>query len=193
MPAPRWSRSRRFRPSLFRRALPLFVTVAVILTLRLALGPWFVRDSASQSPAVVVAAGGAQVPAEGVYAVERVIDGDTLLLADQTRVRLIGVDTPECVQPEHPVEPWAPEASEFTRAFVAGGQVRLQLDRERLDRHGRLLAYVWVDERLLNEQLLFAGLARYEPQFHYAEGMKRRFRKAEAQARAARVGLWSAE
>jgi micrococcal nuclease len=127
----------------------------------------------------------------GRYQLEYVFDGDTLLLATGQRVRLIGVDTPETVKRDHPVEPFGPEATQFTREFVAGGEVRLEFDRERLDRYGRWLAYVWVGERMLNEELVRAGLARFEPEYHYSETMKRRFRIAQQEAQSARRGIWS--
>jgi micrococcal nuclease len=123
--------------------------------------------------------------------VQRVVDGDTLLLDRGVRLRLMGVDTPETVKPNVAVESFGPEATQFTRDFVAGGRVRLQFDQERVDRFGRWLAYVWVDDRLLNEELLRAGLARWEPQFHYSLAMKTRFRRAEAAARSAGRGIWS--
>ena len=134
-----------------------------------------------------------EVLAEGLYEVQRVVDGDTLLLANHARVRLIGADTPETVKPNHPVEPWGPEASEFSRQFVAGRQVRLELDRERLDKYGRFLAYVWVGDRMLNEELIRAGLARAELQYHYSASMKTRFRRAEADAKSAGRGIWSGQ
>jgi len=127
---------------------------------------------------------------EASYAVRRVVDGDTLLLANGARVRLIGVDAPETVKPDWPVEPWGPEASEFTRSFVAAGEVRLQFDRERVDRFDRFLAYVWVGDRMLNEELLRAGLARFERGFRYSQTMKRRFGNAEEEAKIERRGIW---
>jgi len=152
--------------------------------------------------AILVAAGywrnrphgrGPEVLSEGTYRVERVVDGDTLLLANRARVRLQGVDTPETVKPNHPVERFGPEASEFTRRFVAGagGAVRLQFDRERIDKYGRFLAYVWTGDRMLNEELLREGLATAETGFRYSNAMKTRFRRAEDEARAARRGIWS--
>ena len=129
--------------------------------------------------------------AAGEYQVEYVYDGDTLLLTTGQRVRLIGVDTPETVKRDHPVEPFGPEATAFTRAFVAGGQVRLEFDRERFDRYGRMLAYVWVGPRMLNEELVRAGLARFEPQYHYSEAIKRRYSLAQEEAQRAKRGLWS--
>jgi micrococcal nuclease len=131
---------------------------------------------------------------EGVYRVERVVDGDTLDLAGGARVRLMGVDTPETVKRDHPVEPFGPEAAEFTRRFVdeAGGTVRIELDREQVDKFGRFLAYAWAGDRMLNEELVREGLATAETGFRYSESKKRRFRKAEEEARAARRGIWSA-
>lgn len=123
--------------------------------------------------------------------VERVVDGDTLLLANGERVRLLGVNTPETKHPSKPVEPFGEEASAFTRAMVEGRTVRLELDRERRDAYGRILAYVYIDQRFLNEELIRAGLSFAQTRFPYSEQMKRRFKLAEAEARTHRRGLWS--
>ena len=168
------------RPRRFRRARwPWLIWLGLVLFVALRLwttGP----EPAEKAPL-----------AAGDHQVEYVYDGDTLLLATGERVRLIGVDTPETVKRDHPVEPFGPEATAFTRAFVGDGPVRLEFDRERLDRYGRRLAYVWVGQRMLNEELLRAGLARFEPQYHYSETQKRRFRLAQSEAQAAKRGLWS--
>src|SRR5207247_736210 len=85
--------------------------------------------------------------------VERVVDGDTLLLQSGERVRLIGVDTPEIKHPKKPVEYFGKEASAFTRRMVEGKRVRLEFDqgnaaRGHKDRYQRTLAYVsWGMER----------------------------------------------
>jgi len=128
-----------------------------------------------------------------VVIVQRVVDGDTLLLEEGTRVRLIGVDTPESVAPNRPVEPLGTEAAEFTRSQVEGRHVTLGFDRERRDRYRRILAYVYVDDRLLNEELIRAGFSRAETRFPYDPEMKRRFRTAEDEARGAHRGLWAAQ
>lgn len=123
--------------------------------------------------------------------VERVIDGDTLLLTGGLRVRLIGVDTPETKHPDLPVEPLGREATAFVRSLIGEEPVRLEFDRERLDRYQRLLAYVWLpDGRLLNEELIRAGFSAAVTGYPYRQDMKRRFVEAEAQARAAGVGMW---
>lgn len=124
--------------------------------------------------------------------IARVVDGDTLKLVNHKEsVRLIGVDTPETVKHNCPVQPWGPEATQFTKNFVADGEVRLEYDGDTRDKYGRILAFVWVGDRMLNEELLRAGLARAEMQYHYSKEMKARFRRAEAEARAARRGIWS--
>lgn len=123
--------------------------------------------------------------------VQRAVDGDTLLLGDGRRVRLIGVDTPETKREGTPVQPWGPEAHEFAAQMVEGRNVRLEFDQEREDKYGRVLAYVYVGDRMLNEELLRAGLGRVLLKFPYREEMKRRFRQAEEAAREARRGIWS--
>jgi micrococcal nuclease len=122
-----------------------------------------------------------------------VVDGDTFILTGSTKehVRLIGANTPETVKQNWPVEPWGPEASAFTKKFLAGGAVRLEFDGPRRDKYGRMLAYVWVGDRMLNEELIRQGLARAEMQYAYSAAMKARFRKAEGEAKAARRGIWS--
>jgi micrococcal nuclease len=130
----------------------------------------------------------------GTYRVARVVDGDTIVLVERKEhVRLIGANTPETVKQNWPVEPWGPEASAFTREFLSGGNVRLEFDGDRRDKYNRILAYVWVGNRMLNEELIRAGLARAETQYHYSAAMKARFRRAEAAAKSEQRGIWSTE
>ena len=104
--------------------------------------------------------------------VVRAVDGDTLEVAVDggpvETVRLIGVDTPETVKPDTPVQCFGPRASRFEHERVEGHRVRLLVGVEPRDAYGRLLAYVWVvrpgRDRLLEEVLLRRGLAR-DPHF----------------------------
>lgn len=166
----------------FRRR-PYRAIVAVIALLILLAVRYFDDAQREATPAEPLA--------EGMHAVERVVDGDTILFAHHSVVRLIGVNTPETVKPEHPVEPYGPEATAFTRRFLSLGSARLEFDRERVDRFGRFLAYVWVGDRLLNEELLRKGLGRWEPHFHYSAEMKARFKQAQREAQQAERGIWS--
>lgn len=122
--------------------------------------------------------------------VKRAVDGDTLLLDDGRRVRLLGVDTPETKREGTPIQPWGPEAHAYTERLVEGRAVRLQFDKERHDKYGRVLAYVYADDTFLNEELLRAGLGRAILNHPYSDAMKRRFRKAEQEARQAHRGIW---
>src|SRR6476660_2136883 len=69
--------------------------------------------------------------------VQRVVDGDTIVLAGGERVRYIGVDTPESVKPGTPVQCFAEKASAFNDRLVEGERVQLRYDAERQDRYGR--------------------------------------------------------
>jgi micrococcal nuclease len=133
--------------------------------------------------------------AEGTYRVARVIDGDTLLLESGQRLRLQGIDAPETVKPDYPVEPWGPEASAFAHQFVerAKGEVRLVFGIERIDAYGRQLAFVWHGDQMLNAELVRAGLARARLGYRYSGTMKRVLAEAEQEARDARRGIWSGE
>lgn len=130
----------------------------------------------------------------GEYAVQRVIDGDTIVLVQNNlRVRLQGIDTPEMVRENTPVEPWGPEASDYTKQFIADSNWRVQIviDGEPVDRYGRHLAFVWHDGRLLNEELVQQGLAKAKTAFDFSQPMKERLRQAQLQAQAAQLGIWN--
>jgi micrococcal nuclease len=96
--------------------------------------------------------------------VERVVDGDTFDVSPAVegvdRVRLIGVETPEINDPECGEQPLAAQAREFTTTELDGQEVDLEFDEDRIDRYGRLLAYVYKDDEMFNERLVREGLAQ---------------------------------
>lgn len=102
--------------------------------------------------------------------VNRVVDGDTIVVrklndyADPTgplrRVRYIGVDTPESVKENTPVQCYGKEAAEANRRLVEGQFVTIAFDKERYDRYGRTLGYVYSDGRFINGMLVKDGYAR---------------------------------
>ena len=124
--------------------------------------------------------------------VVRVVDGDTIEVSieDTTEdVRYIGVDTPESVAPGEPVECFGRRAGAFNERLVSGREVRLRFDRERRDRYGRLLAYVYAGGRFVNAELVRRGFARtltIPPNDSHAALLARLEREA---GRAGR-GLW---
>jgi endonuclease YncB( thermonuclease family) len=87
--------------------------------------------------------------------VSRVVDGDTIIMDNGERVRLIGVDTPETKHPKKPVEQGGEIAYKYTKALAEGKKVRLEFDREKRDKYGRLLAYAYLpDGTLLNKKIV---------------------------------------
>jgi len=82
--------------------------------------------------------------------VKRVIDGDTIVLSDDRKVRYIGIDTPEIHHPQKAVQCFGTEAARFNKELVEGKEVTLQKDISDTDRYGRLLRYVWVNDIFVN-------------------------------------------
>lgn len=129
--------------------------------------------------------------------VVRVVDGDTVVVDidghDET-VRLIGIDTPETVKPNSPVECFGPEASAFTKHLLPEGTlVRLERDVEARDDYGRLLAYLYLagDGTFVNLLLArqgYAALLTFPPNVAHVD----EFVDAAEAARVDGLGLWSA-
>ena len=123
---------------------------------------------------------------------ERVVDGDTIIVDDDKRVRFIGLDTPETKHPKKPIQPWGPEASEKTKLILNGSEkVCLVFDEkgDRYDTYNRLLAYIFTEAgEDVSEQLLSSGLARG----YYRFGFEREdeFRFYEQKAKTEAVGVW---
>lgn len=124
--------------------------------------------------------------------VVRVVDGDTIevRLGDRLEsVRYIGVNTPEVRHPKRGEEPGGREATAVNRQLVAGKQVRLELDVQARDRYGRMLAYVWIGDVMINAELVRLGYAQVmtvPPNVRH----QALFLKLQRDARDARRGLW---
>lgn len=125
--------------------------------------------------------------------VTRVVDGDTFEIEGEKKVRLIGVDTPETVKPNTPVQPYGKEASEFTKKSLLEKNVSLEKDVSDTDRYGRLLRYVYLEDgTFYNEMLVREGYARvstYPPDVKHVD----LFLSAERYARENDKGLWGLE
>jgi micrococcal nuclease len=133
----------------------------------------------------------AQAPLEGP--VVRVVDGDTIhvRLAERVeKVRYIGVNSPEVHHPTKGEEPGGREAAAVNHALVAGRRVRLELDVQTRDRYGRLLAYVWLGDTMVNAELVRRGYAQVmtvPPNVRH----QALFIQLQREARAAGRGLWA--
>jgi micrococcal nuclease len=129
----------------------------------------------------------------GAAIVERVIDGDTIVILQDGRketVRYIGIDAPESVHPRRGMEPFGKAASDFNRSLVGGREVRLEFDVEPRDHYGRLLAYVYLDSLFVNAELVLAGYAQLmtiPPNVRHVD----LFRRLQREARENNCGLWA--
>lgn len=161
-----------------RRLLPILAVLAVAVAAALRLAR---EEPLPASEATVV----------------RIVDGDTIVVrlgsGREERVRYIGIDTPESVKPNTPVQCFAKAASDANAALVDGRRVRLERDVSERDRYGRLLAYVHRsdDDLFVNAELVRQGYAHASP---YPPDVRHEadFRSLEREARTARRGLWKA-
>lgn len=156
----------------------VLLAAAVLLILR----PWEDHGTRDSGPSEVRAF------------VVRAVDGDTIEVRIGKRledVRYIGVDTPETVKPDTPVQCFGPRASSFNHRLVEHRWVRLVVGVERRDIYGRLLAYAYLEHRFVNASLVRRGLARsltIPPNDRFAP----LFRRLELRAARAGRGLWGA-
>ena len=134
----------------------------------------------------------------------RAVDGDTAVVkvdGQERRVRFLGVDTPETVHPNKPVQFFGKEASNFTKESLNGRRVWLEYDANPQDRYGRHLAYIWLNnpktinessirENMFNAKLLLGGYAKVmiiKPNKRYES----EFKKFQEEARNKKLGVWS--
>lgn len=132
------------------------------------------------------------------YLVKKVIDGDTFEFESEGqlfKVRMIGIDTPETVDPRRPVGCFGKNASEETKRLLEGNEVILTKDISETDKYDRLLRYVFLplsggENLFINDYLVrqgFASASSYPPDIKYND----RFAKAEQEARENQRGLWN--
>lgn len=128
---------------------------------------------------------------EETFLVTRVIDGDTIEIEGGQKVRYIGIDTPETVDPRKPVQCFGKEASAKNKELVEGKKVRLEKDITDMDKYGRLLRYVYVGDTFINLELVKQG---YASSYSYPPDIKFQnvFLQAQQEAQAKDLGFWSA-
>lgn len=125
------------------------------------------------------------------FLVTQVLDGDTIKLENGDLVRYIGINTPE-LNPRNnlTIECFALEAKKENERLVLGKKVKLEKDISDQDDYGRFLRYVWLDNQMVNYQLVengYAQVATYPPDVAYQD----LFLRGQAHARENNLGLWS--
>lgn len=140
--------------------------------------------------ASVASASAARLTPRGdAYLVTRVVDGDTIELERIGKVRLIGVDTPETVDPRRSVQRFGREASDFTKRMVEGRRVRVEYDWNKKDKYNRTLAYIYLEDgTLVNSEIIRRGFGFAYTRFPFK--FLNDFRKIEREAREHGRGLW---
>ncbi len=126
--------------------------------------------------------------------VVEVVDGDTFKVQAGNReltVRLIGVDTPETVHPSKPVEYYGKQASDFLKNLLQNQTVRLYFDERKTDSYGRVLAYVYLHDTLVNVKMIQEGYGYAYTRFPFVRLDE--FIAYEEEARTAGRGLWADE
>ena len=126
----------------------------------------------------------------GTVKVTRVIDGDTIEIDGGQRIRLIGIDTPETVDPRQAVACFGKEASHETKSLLEGKSVTLEKDVSETDKYSRLLRYVFLDNLFVNDYLVrqgFAQVSTYPPDVKYQNQLLQAQQEAQNNDR----GLWS--
>ncbi|MCX6736199.1 MAG: thermonuclease family protein [Candidatus Parcubacteria bacterium] len=128
--------------------------------------------------------------------VVRIVDGDTLIVqmsGIEEKIRLIGLNTPETVDPRKTVECFGKEASDEAKRILTGKSVQIETDssQDRYDKYGRLLAYVFLsDGTNFNRQTIKNGYG-YEYTYHLPYKYQKEFKQAEKYARENKKGLWA--
>lgn len=137
-------------------------------------------------------------PKEGYYPVEKVVDGDTIEVNIDgviEKIRLIGVDTPETVDPRKPVQCFGKEASDNSKKLLEGKFVKLEADetQDNRDKYKRLLRYVILEDGTnFNQKLIQDGYA-YEYTYDTPYKYQAEFKAAQKDARENNRGLWSSD
>ena len=187
-------------------------TAIAMLILGIGLGvlisravPKSVQQSVAESQSAIVSESVPEISpasplndAEKYYPVVKVVDGDTIVAdinGKNETVRLIGLDTPETVDPRKPVQCFGEEASKKAKEILTGKRVRLEMDASQgeRDKYGRLLAYAFLEDGTLFNLLTISEGYGHEYTYNLPHKYQKEFKEAEQTARENKKGLWSTD
>jgi micrococcal nuclease len=186
-----------------KKNLVFVIGGALLLFLGFLIGRISIRKESTPQPTPTIIPSPAESPTpsltQEIFKVTRVIDGDTIEIEPSTssgqgarqKVRYLGIDTPETVDPRKPVQCFGIEAAKKNKELVEGKTVRLEKDITDKDKYGRLLRYIYVGDIFVNLELVKQGFAfsyTYPPDVKHQEEIL----AAERAAREANLGLWKA-
>ena len=173
----------------YKKTTAILVVASVIIVIVFSVSGYY----------IVRAFTGTSIDENKPYPVTHILDGDTFkakIGSHIVTVRMLGIDTPETVDPRKPVQCFGKEASDETKSLLTGKNVRLKLNpsREEKDKYGRYLAYVYLQaepEVFINEYLLENGYAR---EYTYSKSVphmfQKEFKSIENTAKEGKKGLW---
>ena len=124
--------------------------------------------------------------------VSRVIDGDTIELSDKRKVRYIGINSLEIDDKRSEIKCLAEKAKEINQKLVEGKEIEMENDLSETDKYGRLLRYVWIENKMVNLELVeegWAEISTYPPDVKYQEELL----NAQKRAKINYLGMWGKE
>lgn len=184
------------QPPILRQLRTLQGAIAIIAILILSLTLPDALRAPKEELAVTATTSEVAAPTSTALMVTKVVDGDTIDVAmagEDVRIRLLGINTPETVDPRRPAQCFGKEASAFAKQLLSGKVVRLEADpsQDDRDRYGRLLRHVFLeDDTHVNLKLVAEGYA-YEYTYEHAGRYQEILKDAERAARVAGKGLWN--
>ena len=162
-----------------------YIVVSVLVSIGVIVGIWYIVRASSEIT----------IDQNAYYPVTYVVDGDTFKASINGKVitiRILGINTPETVDPRKAPECFGHEASDETKSLLGGKKVQLHFNpnRELKDKYGRYLAYTYRDDGLfVNEELIKGGFAK-EYTYGTAYSFQQEFRSIQTDAQTEKRGLW---
>ena len=184
-----------FKPTFTQKIIGYLIVIGIITLITFAI-LYFQKGKGGSD--VIQGKYAEDIQANVLYPVTHVVDGDTLIAnvaGHEVTIRLLGINTPETVDPRKPVECYGPEASAEGKKLLIGKEVYIEREtnREAYDKYGRVLAYVRLpDGTFYNQFMVEQGYAREYTFNNEKYTYQKDFKKAQAGAQKGKLGLWSA-